>query len=156
MRLYRGLPANQGFRAKFPKLWELHAQKSRETGRFRKSIRFTSNPPYTGHLFKRSYVAHPWAGWHPHCVLIRHSTCGHLAPFLGLFLLLRSWFTTQQKADATTGGFAQLQHRHERHSLRFFIAVQICQIRRSIQLRRKHLLSQLRIDCGQSFRHILL
>ena len=88
---------------------------------------------WTGHLFKRLYVAHPWADWHPHCVFSRHSTCGHSAPFLSLFLVVRSLFATRKSRCQQPGVSPQRQHRHKRHSLRFFIAVQICQIRRSVR-----------------------
>lgn len=75
---------------------------------------------WTGHLFKRLYVGHPWADWHPHCVQSRHSTCGHSAPFLCLFLSVRSLFATRKSRCQQPGVSPQRQHRHKRHSLRFF------------------------------------
>lgn len=60
---------------------------------------------WTGHLFKRSYVGHPWADWHPLCVQSRHSTCGHSAPFL---VISRSSLEVRhtKKPMPATGGFA--------------------------------------------------
>lgn len=54
-------------------------------------------------------------------------------PFSACFSLF-ALCSPHEKADASNWGVSpQRQHRHERHSLRFFIAVQICQIRRSVR-----------------------